>query len=30
MAAKTRIKARERERKGSKAVPETQGPDEPF
>ena len=30
MAAKTRIKARESERKGSKAVPETQGPDEPF
>lgn len=30
MAAKTRIKARESERKGSKAVSETPEPDEPF
>ncbi len=30
MAAKTRIKARESERKGSKAVPTAAAPDEPF
>jgi hypothetical protein len=30
MAAKTRIKARESERKGSKAAPPAEVPEEPF